>query len=105
MTAAGIAGSAQEVRVRNELQNVSVSEQHGRAVEGVIRVRGLDARVDGRGFVYEQQQPIGVVVRTQSGVQRLALPRSNALPGVAAALAGPVLFLATKRLFRKGRRQ
>lgn len=93
------------MRVRNELQNVSVADGPGRTVEGVIQVRGIDARAAGRGFVYERQQPIAVVVHTQSGVQRLALPRYDALPGIAVALAGPVLFLATKRFFRKGRRR
>lgn len=105
MAAAGIARRAGEVRVRNELQNVSVSGGRGRSVEGVVRVRGVDARVNGRGFVLERRQPVGVVVHTSSGMQRLTLPRQDATTGIAAVLAGPLLFLATKRYFRKGRRR
>jgi hypothetical protein len=92
------------VRLRNELHNVSVSDRRGRSVEGIVRVRGVDARVNGRGFVLEQRQPVGVVVHTSSGMQRLALPRHDAAGGAAIALAGPLLFLATKRFLKKGRR-
>jgi hypothetical protein len=93
------------VRLRNELHNVSVSDGRGHSVEGVVRVRGLDARVNGRGFVLERRQPVGVVVHTASGMQRMALPRSDATAGVAAVIAGPLLFLAIKRFFKKGRRR
>jgi hypothetical protein len=93
------------VKLRNELHNTIVSDKEGRPVEGVVRVRGIDARVHGRGFVFEQQQPVAVVVQTPNGVQRLAIPSYDALPGIAAAIAAPALFLATKRMFRKGRRR
>ena len=91
------------MKLRNEVQTVPVEGRDDLGVEGVVRLRGIDARVRGRGFVYETRQPVGVVVRTRAGVQRLSLPRDNALPGAAIALAGPLLFLTTKRLFRKGR--
>ncbi|HET6614268.1 MAG TPA: hypothetical protein VFH62_00150 [Dehalococcoidia bacterium] len=91
------------MKLRNELQTVPVEARSDLGVEGVVRVRGLDVRVRGRGFAYETQTPLGVVVHTRAGVQRLSLPRDNALPGAAIALAGPLLFLATKRMFRKGR--
>ena len=93
------------MRVHSELQNVRIADGPGRTVEGIVRVREVDARVHGRGFVYQRQQPIGVVVHTRSEVQRVALPRNGAFASAAAALAGPVLFLATKRFFRKGRRR
>ncbi|MEX2226186.1 MAG: hypothetical protein WEB52_07040 [Dehalococcoidia bacterium] len=93
------------MKLHNELHNVTVADGPGRSVEGVIRVRGLGMQVRGRGVTFRQQQPVGVVVHTRSGVQRLALPRDDAVPGVAAALAGPILFLATKRFLKKGRRR
>jgi hypothetical protein len=93
------------VKFRNELHNVKVSDRRGRTVEGIVRVRGIDARVAGKGFVFEQQVPVGVMVHTHSGVQRIAVPRYDAGRGLALALAAPVLFLATKGFFRKGRRQ
>jgi hypothetical protein len=92
------------VKLRNELQNVVVAAGHGRSVEGIVRVRGIDARVDGKGFVFEEQVPVGVVVRTHSGMQRITVPRYDAFPGIAVALAGPALYLAAKRFFRKGRK-
>ena len=91
------------MKLRNELQTVPVKGSGDIGVEGVVRVRGIDARVRGRGFVYESQTPLGVVVNTRAGVQRLSLPRDAALPGAAFALAGPLMFLAAKRMFRKGR--
>jgi hypothetical protein len=102
---ASIAQDATGVKLRNELQNVRVSDRNGRTVEGVVRVRGVDARVGDRGVLVKMQDPVAVVVHTPSGVQRHALPRYDAFPGVAAAIAGPALFLATKRFFRKGRRR
>jgi hypothetical protein len=96
---------ATSVKLRNELQNVRVSDRNGRAVEGVVRVRGVEARLGARGVVVEMQEPVAVVVHTPSGVQRLALPRYDALPRAAAAIAGPALFLAARQFFRKGRRR
>jgi hypothetical protein len=103
--AAGIAPDASNVKLRNELHNVSISDGRDRFVEGVVRVRGIDAFVAGRGLRIEQRDPVAVVVQTSTGVQRHALPRYDAFPSVAAAIAGPALFLATKRFFRKGRRR
>ena len=91
------------MKLRNELQTVPVQGRGDLDVEGIVRVRGIDARVRGRGFIYETRRPLGVVVHTRAGVQRLSLPRDNALPGAAVAVVGPLLFLATKRMFRKGR--
>jgi hypothetical protein len=93
------------VKLRNELQTIRVTTAGDRTVEGVVRVRGVDARVGRRGFIVERQTPVAVVVHTHAGVRRLALPRYDAVTGVAAALAGPMLFLATKRYFWKGRRR
>jgi len=89
------------VKLRNELHNVRVSDAGGRSIEGIVRVRRLNLGPARLG----RHEPIAVVVQTRSGVQRVALPRRDRLPGIAAALAGPALFLAAKRFFRKGRRR
>jgi hypothetical protein len=59
--------------------------------------------VRGRGFVFETRRPTGVVVHTRDGVHHRSIPAFDARPGALVALAGPMLLLATKRYFRKGR--
>ena len=93
------------MKLRNELHTVPVHARGDLDVEGVVRVRGIDARVRGRGFVFETRQPAGVVVHTRAGVQRRSIPAFDARPGALMALAGPMLFVASKRYFRKGRRR
>ena len=59
--------------VRDEY-TVEVARDATRTVEGVVRVRGLDARVAGRGGVIEWRDPHAVIVRDGGRVTRLTVP-------------------------------
>jgi len=62
--------------VRDEY-TVEVARDMTRTVEGVVRVRGIDARVAGRGVVVERRDPQAVIVRDGGRVTRLTIPPSQ----------------------------
>ncbi len=92
------------VRLTNEFRTVPVCSTHGCDVEGIVHVRGIDARVRGQGIVLERQRPAGIVVRGPEALRRLAVTGS---PPVSAALfaAPPIAALVLTRLLRRGRRK
>jgi hypothetical protein len=92
------------MKLRNELEHVVLADSRGRSVEGVVRVRGIDARFAGRGLILQSQEPVAVLLRSPAGVSRMAMPAPSLAPA-AAMMAAPALYLAVSRILRKGRRR
>ena len=92
------------MRLINQLQSVNVSAADGRSVEASVRVRGADLRVGGRGVVFEQCDPMTVLVHGRDSVTRLALPPSGGAGAVAACIVAPVAARIIVRVLRNGGR-
>jgi len=89
------------MKVRNDLQTVTIAARDGWTVEGVTRARTFDARVAGRGWVFAQREPVAVIVRDGGGVRRATLRERDEAPWVAAFVAAPLVYLAIRRSMRK----
>jgi hypothetical protein len=90
------------VQVINRSETVTLGRSRGRSVEATVRRRGIDARVDGRGFLYERRDPQALVLRGEDDVTRLALPKE---PGNLVRFAAPVLAYAVVRSLVRRRRK
>ena len=89
------------IKLTDGLRHVPIATGDSRRVEGIVRVRGLDLRVRGRGLVLERWRPVAVVVRTPDALRRLTIDEPRT-PATALALLAPVVaFDATRLLARK----
>ena len=87
----------------NKTETVPLGRTQGRSIEAVVRISGIDARVGGRGFVYERRDPQAVIVRGEDDLSRIEVRTAGA---PVARLAAPVAayFLARVLLRRRRRR-
>ena len=90
------------MKIRNDLTTVVISRAPHRTLEGVMRVRSLDARIGGRGLVVHQQEPVAVVVRDGAGVRRATLRERPNVSFTAAFLAAPALYMIVRRMVKNG---
>ena len=77
--------------LRNDIETVRIGALAGDEIFGEIRVRGIDALVDGRGIVLTQQVPLRVNVRRRDGTQTVEIPSSPRLWGILAVVAARVI--------------
>jgi hypothetical protein len=62
------------MRLVSDEYTVEVARDGGRVVEGIVRARGFDARIGGRGAVIEWRDPYALLVRDGGRVTRLTVP-------------------------------
>jgi len=91
------------MKLRNELQTITVDDRAGRHVEGVVRVRGMDARVAAGGLVIEQRLPVALDVREGADVRRIPIPRPEPYNLALAFAAAPLASFLLTRMLRKRR--
>jgi hypothetical protein len=84
----------------NELRTVQVADGPGRTVEAVVRRHGIDARADGRGFVYQSEEPVTLLVRDRDTLRRISMPERNEGVPAMAFLAAPIAAMVVARMFR-----
>lgn len=88
------------MKLRNETRILDIDVGPGRAARAEVSVRGIDARVQGRGFIYERHDPLTLVVYDRAGERRIDVPRAKG-PGLALALAPVALFALTRVVARR----
>ena len=80
---------------------IPIAASGERSVDGLVRVRRLDARFAGRGLVLERCTPASITIRDGATVQSLPLTR----PGIPASallfVAAPVIARLLIRAARK----
>ena len=91
------------MRHLDELRTVTISTANDRTVEGQVRVRGIDARAGGRGFVFERREPVSLLIREQGSLRRVALPQTRHSGLAAAWIAAPIAACIAKRLVARRR--
>lgn len=91
------------MRVNNELRTVTVSRRPGRTVEAVVRRRGIDARVGGRGIVLQAEEPVTLIVREPDTLRHVAMPERQARGAAFAFVAAPVAAAIIARILRPRR--
>ncbi len=86
------------VRFINEHRRVPVPAAGGRAVEGIVHVRGFTAGAAGRRVTFERHRPVAVTVRDGDALRRLSIdePRSAGAP--VAVLVPVAAWLLTRML-------
>jgi hypothetical protein len=90
------------MRVINNTETVSIGRAGGRPVEAVVRVSGIDALVNHRGFRYERRDPQAIVVRGEDDVTRIPIPADGPkLVRIVAPVAAYALIRAMVRRRRK----
>jgi hypothetical protein len=89
------------VKLTNSVRSMPLVTREGRDVRGLVRVRGIDARVKGRGITLESHEPLAVLVSGEQGVTRVALPVERSL--ALAYAAAPIAYLCIRVLTRKGK--
>jgi hypothetical protein len=90
------------MRLLNEVHSRPLMYRGGTEVRGLVRVRGVDARVRGRGVVFESHDPVAVVVSGDAGVSRVSLPTEERR--TLAFAVPPLAFLALRLFLRKGKK-
>lgn len=99
------------MKLVNETQRIAVATVHGKTVEGVVRVRGINVR---SGRLHEpaatwlavhdliRREPVAVIVRDAGGERTIAVPqpRPRDLRWLMAGV--PVMAWLATRLFRRG---
>jgi hypothetical protein len=90
------------MRRLDELRTVTISTAGARTVEGQVRVRGIDARAGGRGFVYERREAVSLLIREPGSLRRVALPRARR-SALAVWIAAPIAACIAKRLVARRR--
>lgn len=87
------------MRIINDLRPVTVASDGAREIDGVVRVRGIDATAGDRGVRFERRVPVAIIVRDAGGVRRMTLPEqhTNALAFIAAPLAAFAISQAFRR--------
>jgi hypothetical protein len=87
-------------RWTKELRTVRVADGPGHSVEAVVRVSGIDARIDGRGFVFQTEEPVTLLVRDKDSLRRVQMPeRDEGVPAIA-FLAAPIAAMVIARMFK-----
>ena len=84
----------------DELRTVKVADGPGRSVEAVVRRRGIDLRADGRGFVFQTEEPVTLLVRDQDTLRRISMPERNEGVPAVAFLAAPIVAMVVARMFK-----
>jgi hypothetical protein len=84
----------------DELRTVKVADGLGRSVEAVVRRRGIDARAGGRGFVFQSEEPVTLLVRDRDTMRRISMPERNEGVSAVAFLAAPIAAMVVARMFR-----
>lgn len=90
------------MRIVNQSETVTIGRAGDRSVEAVVRRTGIDARVDGRGFVYERRDPQAIVLRGEDDVTNLAVPSGT---GNLVRMVAPVVAYALVRSLVRRRRK
>ncbi|MHB8375686.1 MAG: hypothetical protein ACYDEB_01830 [Dehalococcoidia bacterium] len=88
------------IKLTDELRHIPIATGNSRRVEGIVHVRGIDVRVQGRGVVLERWRPVAVVVRTPNALRRLTIDEPR-LPAIVLALTAPVAAFAAGRLLAR----
>jgi len=97
------------MRLIREEQRVSIAEDGTRAIEGIVRLRGVAANLNWRvpsasghdEMTVGVLAPQAVIVREDGREQRIDVPRAPSGPTLAAYLAAPALALVAGFLLRK----
>lgn len=93
------------MRLVNELRNIRLQAGAGRSLEAVVRVRGIDARLDNRrGFVCGNHEPVALVVHGQQTFRRVSFPARENSRAALLFIALPVAAYIVARLVT-GRRE
>lgn len=89
------------MRILNETRTAPVAYARGRRIEAIVRVRGVDARVGGRGFSYQRHEPQAIILRGEDDIARVAIPgHAMNLAGAAAPVA---IYLLARALVKRRR--
>lgn len=88
------------MKLLNETRTLEIDAGPDRAARAEVCVRGLDARIRGRGFVYERHDPATLVVYDHGGERRIDLRRLDS-PRFALALAPVALFALIRTMVRR----
>jgi hypothetical protein len=91
------------MRLRNDIETLRLGALAGDEIFGEVRVRGIDALADGRGFVFAQQVPLRVTVRRRDGTQTAEIPSPPRLRGIVAVAAAPVAAILLTRFVARRR--
>ena len=84
---------------------MKVADGAGHSVEAVVQVRGIDGTAGGRGFVFQSEEPVTLLVRDRDSLRRVQMPERNDGPAAAAFLVAPIVAFAIARMFRPRRRK
>jgi hypothetical protein len=98
-------GRPDAMKLLFEVRDVPVFTRGDRDVGALVRVRGIDARVRGRGYIAARFDPQAVVVRANGSVSRLALPHREPLPTAAAFAAPALAYLVMRTLMARRRKR
>jgi hypothetical protein len=92
------------MRILNEERTTELSTTGGRTIEGRVQVRGIDARTQAQGFLYERHVPVALVVREGSEVREIPIESESIGRRVMPFVVAPVVaWLITRGL--RGRRR
>jgi hypothetical protein len=92
------------MQITREDVAVPVARDASRSVDGVVRVRGIDATVAGRGAIIQWREPHAVVVRDGDRVTRLAVPATDRAGMLVAFVLAPVASYLLSKAFSGKRR-
>jgi hypothetical protein len=91
------------MRILNETRTAPVAYSRGRRIEAIVRVRGVDARVGGRGFAYQRHEPQAIILRGEDDIARVTIPgRAMNVAGAAAPVA---IYLLSRALVKRRRKR
>lgn len=87
------------------MRTVKVADGAGHSVEAIVRVRGIDGMANGRGFVFQSEEPVTLLVRDKDSLRRVQMLERNDWPPAAAFLVAPIVAFAIARMFKPKRRK
>jgi hypothetical protein len=91
------------LRILNEVQSTALAESPDGRIEGVVRLRGFEARAAGRSFGFQRYEPEAVVIRGEDDLGRLPVAGPvNKMPIVALPVA---IYVAARILTKRRRRR
>jgi hypothetical protein len=88
------------VDVKNDLQSVRLETGDDRRVDALVRVRGIDARANGRGFLYERHHPVALLVDEHGRQRRVEFPAEGGIHP-AFYVAPVAAYLAVRMVLRR----